>query len=64
MKRRKAIILSDNGRNEVRCCNCGKLLFCVEKNSENDVDKTAQNIIIVSRCTRSGCKVDNYAVIR
>ena len=43
---------------EVRCQNCGKLLF-IYKNSKKTVDRAKQSAIIVARCTRNTCKTDN-----
>lgn len=59
---RAIIVENDDGKCEVRCANCGKLLFTFCKNQtnrKNSVDKTAHFVIIVSRCTRNGCKIDN-----
>jgi hypothetical protein len=60
--KRAIIVGNDNGICEVRCANCGKLLFTFCKNQtkiKRSVDKTAQFVIIVSRCTRNSCKMDN-----
>ena len=57
-----AIVINNRGKFEVRCAKCGKLLFTYKvsnENSENPVDKSARNVIIVSRCTRNDCKADN-----
>lgn len=57
-----AIVKFDHGMYEVRCGNCGKLLFKFEKNVDNfvdSVDNMQQNVIIVARCTRNDCKMDN-----
>ena len=59
---RAIIVENDNGYTEARCANCGKLLFTFTKklkNPKKSVDKTAQFVIIVSRCTRNSCKTDN-----
>ena len=57
---KKAIIIKNNSNNyEVRCRNCGKLLFVFKPNYSFCVDKKTQSVKIVSRCTRSGCKTDN-----
>ena len=58
----KAIIIKNRGRQEVRCANCGKLLFFYEKsvdNVDNSVDNSSRNVTIVARCTRNDCKKDN-----
>ena len=61
-----AIIVKSNDKYEVRCANCGKLLFTynfsVDKSVET-VDKVTQKVIIVSRCTRSGCRSDNIVTL-
>lgn len=57
-----AIAIKKENETEVRCRNCGKLLFKVGENGKilnNDVDKMKPCVIIVSRCTRNGCKTDN-----
>ena len=56
MESKNAIIVFNNGQYEARCRNCGKLLFTYTKKC---VDISKQNVIIVSRCTRSDCKADN-----
>lgn len=61
-----AIVIQNRGKYEVRCANCGKLLLTYKISKENSdipVDKSSQNVIIVSRCTRSDCKVDNVLVL-
>lgn len=62
MAMNNSIIIKNGDYNEVRCGNCGKLLFTFEK-SNNSVDISSQKVIIVSRCTRSGCKSDNKTVL-
>lgn len=62
MKSIKAVIIENNGHYEARCGNCGKLLLTFRKLYDT-VDKTSQKVIIVSRCTRSDCKVDNEIVV-
>lgn len=60
--KRAIIVENKNGLYEARCANCGKLLFTFCKNQTNlkiGVDKTAQFVIIVARCTRNSCKSDN-----
>ena len=60
--KRAIIVENNNGFYEARCVNCGKLLFTYKKSQKNlkkGVDKTAQFVIIVSRCTRNSCKTDN-----
>jgi hypothetical protein len=52
----RALIVENSGHFEVRCRGCGKLLF---KFSKKSVDISTQNIIIIARCPRSGCKLDN-----
>lgn len=59
----KAIIIQTRGRYEVRCANCGKLLFNYKKNSDISVDNSKQNVIIVARCTRNDCKTDNLVYL-
>ena len=65
MKEVNAVVIKSEGKHEVRCGSCGKLLlickFSCENTeiSENGLDKSAQNVIIVARCTRSNCKTDN-----
>lgn len=54
-----AIVARSDGKVEVRCGLCGKLLFVVMENSENSVDISKRNAIIVARCTRNSCKSDN-----
>jgi uncharacterized C2H2 Zn-finger protein len=64
--KRAIIVENNNGNHEARCSNCGKLLFTFTKKSEKlekSVDKTAQFVIIVSRCTRNSCKTDNEILI-
>ena len=59
---KSAIIVETEERFEVRCWNCGKLLFTFTNSVDNSVDcvdKTSRNVIIVARCTRSGCRNDN-----
>lgn len=66
MKKADAVVRKERGRYEVRCANCGKLLLICkfsDENAENSkmcVDKSSRSVIIVSRCTRSDCKTDNY----
>ena len=60
-----AVVIRCRGKYEVRCGKCGKLLLICKftdkkaENIVNPIDKTAQNVIIVARCTRSDCKADN-----
>ena len=57
-----AIVIQKDGIVDVRCRNCGKLLFrMVYENFHVDISK--HRVIIVSRCTRSSCKMDNKIVI-
>lgn len=61
-----AIVINNKGKHEVRCAKCGKMLFTYKisgENSENAVDKSAHNVIIVSRCTRNDCKADNLLTL-
>lgn len=53
------IVKADNNF-EVRCANCGKLLF---KYIEKTIDRRNKSVIIVSRCTRNDCGVDNIISI-
>lgn len=62
MERVEAIIIKNRRKSEVRCGKCGKLLFVcnyLSENSKKTIDKSAQNVIIVSRCPRNDCKADN-----
>jgi len=64
--KRAIIVENNNGFYEARCVNCGKLLFTYKKSQKNlkkSVDKTAQFVIIVSRCTRNSCKTDNEILL-
>lgn len=66
MNMKNAIIVETENNYEVRCSNCGKLLFTFKNsvdNSVDSVDKTTRNVIIVARCTRSGCRIDNSVTI-
>lgn len=66
MEKVDAIVINNRGKNEVRCARCGKLLFTYKisvENGNNPVDKSAHNVIIVSRCTRTDCKADNLLVL-
>ena len=57
-----AIVIQNGKKCEARCRKCGKLLFILKnysKNFEKPLDKSSQNVIIVSRCTRNDCKADN-----
>lgn len=54
-----AIVTNQNNEYEVRCGNCGKLLFVIKENSKKSVDISSLNVIIVARCTRNSCKSDN-----
>ena len=66
MRKVDAIVISNKGKNEVRCAKCGKMLFTYkisEDKEDSPVDKTSRNVIIVSRCTRSDCKVDNLLIL-
>ena len=66
MRKVDAIVISNRGKNEVRCAKCGKMLFTykiADNNGISPVDKTSRNVIIVSRCTRSDCKVDNILTL-
>ena len=61
-----AIVILNKGKYEVRCSKCGKLLLTYKfssENSEKPVDKSSQNVIIVTRCTRNDCKADNLLVL-
>ena len=58
-----AIITKVDGKYEVRCGICGKLLFVIKEFSEKDVDLSKPNVIIVARCTRNCCKTDNQISI-
>ena len=65
MNKKDAIIVESDKRCEVRCADCGKLLFTFQKTvdkSVETVDKTAQCVTIVARCTRSSCRTDNLIV--
>lgn len=60
-----AIITSNSdSQREVRCGHCGKLLFVTDGIFKKDVDFSSQNAIIVARCTRSYCKIDNRVQIQ
>ena len=48
---------------EVRCRFCGKKLFDFEKICDENVAERNKNAIIIMRCTRTGCKKDNYLVL-
>lgn len=65
-KKVKATVIENQGTNEVRCANCGKLLLIykisVDK-VDNPVDKSSRKVIMVSRCTRTDCKTDNLLVL-
>lgn len=66
MEKVEAIVISNRGKNEVRCAKCGKLLFTYKfsvENVNNPVDKSSRNVIIVSRCTRNDCKADNLLIL-
>lgn len=66
MKKVEAIVIKNRGKHEVRCGKCGKLLFVckfLSENSEKAIDKSSQNVIIVSRCPRNDCKADNHFCI-
>ena len=54
-----AIILQKNGKIEVRCRNCGKLLFKIENILNIRIDNAENYARIISRCTRNSCKQDN-----
>lgn len=61
-----AIVIYNRGKHEVRCGKCGKMLFTYKipvGNGDKPVDKSSQNVIIVSRCTRSDCKADNLLTL-
>ena len=63
---RAIIVKDDNGLCEVRCANCGKLLCTfkkIQKKGKNNVDKSAHSVIIVARCTRNSCKIDNEVLL-
>lgn len=65
-KIKATVIRSNGGKHEVRCGNCGKKLFIYKIPVEivdKPVDKSSQNVIIVSRCTRTDCKADNLLVL-
>lgn len=66
----EAIVIQNKGKYEVRCARCGKLLLTYTltdekavENVNNPVDKSSQNVIIVTRCTRNDCKADNLLVL-
>lgn len=66
MSKVDAIVISNRGKNEVRCAKCGKLLFTYKISEKKDifpVDKSSRNVIIVSRCTRNDCKADNLLIL-
>ena len=66
MKKIDAVVLKNRGKYEVRCGNCGKLLFVFDFFSENfkkGIDKPSPNVIIVARCPRNDCKKDNILEI-
>ena len=49
---------------EVRCRNCGKLLFKFQKNFDEDVAVCHNHVTIVARCTRTSCtKKDNVIIL-
>lgn len=57
--KKRAIIIKNKENFEVRCNSCGKLLFTFSIKEHENVDFLKQNVTIVARCTRSGCKTDN-----
>lgn len=62
----RAIIIEKDNEIEIRCRNCGKLLFKINLQNKDlrfHVDKTKPYAIIVSRCTRTNCKIDNKIYI-
>lgn len=66
MNKFDAIVIQTRGKYEVRCAKCGKLLLTYQitnKKADSPVDKSSQNVIIVSRCTRTDCKADNLLVL-
>ncbi len=66
MNKVDAVVIKTRKKWEVRCGRCGKLLFVLKlfsENSENPLDKSSQNAIIVARCSRSDCKADNHLLI-
>lgn len=66
MRKAEAIIIQCEGKYEVRCANCGKLLMKYKISGENlqkGVDKSSRSVIIVTRCTRNDCKTDNLLVL-
>ena len=58
-----AIVIHKEQSAEVRCQNCGKLLFKIEEKRKKCVDNSSPYVIIVSRCTRNSCKQDNKVVL-
>lgn len=66
MAKIKATVISNGRKYEVRCGNCGKMLFTYKipvETGDKPVDKSSRNVIIVSRCTRTDCKADNLLVL-
>lgn len=66
MKKIEAVVIKNRSKCEIRCGNCGKLLFVckfLSENSEKVLDKSSQNVIIVARCTRNDCKTDNLLIL-
>ena len=66
MDKINAIIIQNHEKQEVRCANCGKLLFYLEKSVDyvdKAVDNLSPNVTIVARCTRSDCKKDNKLLL-
>lgn len=59
-RQKQALIIENDNNFEVRCGNCGKLLF---KIVEKPIDKSNKNVIIVARCTRNDCSTDNLITI-
>lgn len=69
MAKVEAVAIHNRGKYEVRCAKCGKLLLNCKLSgkfkiiSAEGVDKSAQNVIIVARCTRNDCKTDNLLIL-
>lgn len=66
MKEIEAVVLQVRGKVEVRCGNCGKLLFVCKfysEHSEKVLDKSSQYGKIVARCPRNDCKSDNLLIL-
>ena len=66
MEQVEAIVIRNKGKYEVRCAKCGKMLLTYRFSaeiSEKPVDKSSQNVIIVTRCTRNDCKADNVLIL-